>query len=149
ALDKEWRFTYVNRNGAEMLRSLQSTPGVLLGRSIWEEFPGSIGTIFEKNYRRAMQEQVSVSFEAVFGPSDQWFEVKAYPSPEGLSAYFREITKQRQAESLLLANAQRLQAMFNQAAVGISIASLEGQLEEVNRRFCEIVGYSENELRGM
>lgn len=43
----------------------------------------------------------------------------------------------------------RFKAMFEQAGVGIAFASRGGQLLEVNRRYCEIVGYSRDELLRM
>jgi PAS domain S-box-containing protein len=43
-------------------------------------------------------------------------------------------------------NAERLQAMFNQAAVGIAVADLDGRLVEVNPKFAQVVGYSADEL---
>ena len=42
---------------------------------------------------------------------------------------------------------ERLRAMFNQAAVGIAIAELDGRLGDVNAKFAEILGYPEAEIR--
>ncbi|CAN5834768.1 hypothetical protein BH18ACI5_BH18ACI5_04920 [soil metagenome] len=44
-------------------------------------------------------------------------------------------------------SAERLQAMFNQAAVGIAVADLSGRFVEMNRRFTEIIGYDSAEAR--
>ncbi len=49
----------------------------------------------------------------------------------------------------LLESHQQLRAIFNQAAVGIALASLDGHFVDLNRRFAEILGYSEAELHGM
>ena len=49
----------------------------------------------------------------------------------------------------LLASHQQLRAIFNQAAVGIALASLDGHFVDLNRRFSEILGYSEAELHEM
>jgi PAS domain S-box-containing protein len=49
----------------------------------------------------------------------------------------------------LLENHQQLRAIFNQAAVGIALASLDGYFVDLNRRFSEILGYSEAELHAM
>jgi PAS domain S-box-containing protein len=61
----------------------------------------------------------------------------------------------RRAEQELLAakealreTAERLRATFNQAAVGFAIAGLDTRLQEVNRKFAEILGYNPEELRG-
>ena len=47
----------------------------------------------------------------------------------------------------LLERHQQLRAIFNQAAVGIALASLDGHFIDLNRRFSEILGYAEAELR--
>jgi PAS domain S-box-containing protein len=49
----------------------------------------------------------------------------------------------------LLERHQQLRAIFNQAAVGIALASLDGHFIDLNRRFSEILGYSEAELHQM
>jgi PAS domain S-box-containing protein len=49
----------------------------------------------------------------------------------------------------LLESHQQLRAIFNQAAVGIALASLDGRFIDLNRRFSEILGYSETELYEM
>ena len=40
-----------------------------------------------------------------------------------------------------------LQAIFDQAAVGIAQISLDGSLLRVNNRYCEMLGYSQSEMR--
>ena len=42
---------------------------------------------------------------------------------------------------------QTLQAIFDQAAVGIAQIGLDGSWLRVNDRFCQMLGYSESELR--
>ena len=89
ALDRDWRFVYVNRQ-AEAL--LGRTAGDLLGKVHWEEYPATLGTEFERSYRRAVAEGVAVSFGEFYPPHDRWYEINAYPSPDGLSVYFRDVT---------------------------------------------------------
>src|SRR3954469_15182361 len=49
----------------------------------------------------------------------------------------------------LIESHQQLRAIFNQAAVGIALAALDGRFVDLNRRFAAILGYSEAELHGM
>ena len=49
----------------------------------------------------------------------------------------------------LRASEERLRAMFEQAAIGIGIAGLDGHFVEVNQQFANIVGYTPDELRGL
>ncbi len=96
ALDGQWRFTYINDQGE---RLLFRTRAALLGRNIWDEFPAAVGTTFEREYRRAVDEQATASFEEFYPPLDKWFEVRAYPSAGGLSVYFHDITGRKAAEA--------------------------------------------------
>jgi PAS domain-containing protein len=49
-IDREWRFTYVNRAAEQMFRLPRTQ---LLGRHIWEKFPEARGTISHEQYERA------------------------------------------------------------------------------------------------
>ncbi len=44
---------------------------------------------------------------------------------------------------------ERLRAVFEQAAIGIAVADLQGKFLQVNQRFSDIVGYTPAELRGL
>jgi PAS domain S-box-containing protein len=95
ALDSEWRFTYLNQQAGPLLQRL---PQELLGKNVWEEFPAAVGTIFDKQYRKAMTEQISVRFEEFYPPLNTWFEVHAYPLEGGLSVFFHDINERKQFE---------------------------------------------------
>ncbi len=106
ALDENWRFTYAN---AEAGRLLEKDRDKLLGKYIWDEFPDAIGSTFHREYERARAERVTVTFEEYYPPLGKWFEVHAYPSAEGLSIYFRDITdRKRSEEAIKCAEEQRI-----------------------------------------
>jgi PAS domain S-box-containing protein len=145
--DREWRFTYVNPQADRIVRPPHKERANLLGANFWQEFPDLVGTPLETNFRRAAAEKVKVEFEIFYGPLNSWFQVRAYPGRDGLSVYFLDITIQKQAAEAVRESTERLHAVFNQAAVGISIASLEGRFVETNQKFSDILGYSIEELR--
>ncbi len=96
ALDRSWNFTFLN---AQAERLLARTQEELLGRSVWAEFPSAVGSTFEHQYRRAAREGVSVSFEEFFPPLETWFEVRAYPSEDGLSVFFQNVNERKALEA--------------------------------------------------
>ncbi len=95
ALDADWRFTYVNWQAERLLGRRRED---LVGNGLWEEFPEAVGSIFQERYEQAVAAGEPVVFEAPFEPLGGWYEVNAWPGPDGLSVYFKEITGRRQAE---------------------------------------------------
>ncbi|HEX3450174.1 MAG TPA: ATP-binding protein, partial [Isosphaeraceae bacterium] len=58
----------------------------------------------------------------------------------------REITERRRAEEALRESEERFRGTFENAAVGIAHADDEGRFLRVNAKYCEITGYSREEL---
>jgi PAS domain S-box-containing protein len=67
----------------------------------------------------------------------------------GAVIVFHDVTRRRRAETALRESEQRLRAVFDQVPVGIGVVGLDARIEQVNRRFSEILGYSQEELRMM
>ena len=95
-LDRHWRFDYVNR---EAHRILGRERGTLEGRTLWSEYPGLEGTVFETSYRRTMEQREMSSFTAFYPGHGRWYEVTAFPAPEGISVYFRDVTGPQRLEA--------------------------------------------------
>ncbi len=112
ALDTAWRFIYINQQAGHLLFH---APEELLGKEVWQEFPEAVGTTFYQQYQRAVTEHIAVTFEEYYSPLDTWFEVRAYPSNEGLSVYFHDISERRQIE----AERKRMQEEIIQAQTAI------------------------------
>ncbi|WP_442940379.1 PAS domain S-box protein [Nostoc sp.] len=64
----------------------------------------------------------------------------------GIGIILAEVTAAKQTEVALRESEERFRAMFNQAAVGITLVGLNGQFLQVNPALCEITGYSSEEL---
>lgn len=72
-----------------------------------------------------------------------------HPDVSAIVINSREITDRKQAEAALKVSEDRFRATFEQVAVGISHTDLEGRFTWVNRKLCEITGYSTAELLSM
>ena len=129
AIDRQERFTYVNRRAEQLLRRRR---GELLGRNVWEAFPEAVGSAFFRECRRAMDEQAAVRFEEFYAPLDAWFEVRAYPSPDGLSAYFDDVGERRRAD-------ERLRQAEKLTTLGSLIS---GVAHELNNPLTVVTGFA-------
>jgi serine phosphatase RsbU (regulator of sigma subunit)/PAS domain-containing protein len=136
SLDREWRFTYVN---AESERVLARTREELLGISIWTAFPGTVDSPFEDNYRAAMSTGEERVFESYYPPFDTWYEVRAWPGPDGLSVYFLDVTERRKAEARAQRSAERLAVIAEVAAAVSDAVGVAGGEEEALRRLARAV----------
>lgn len=108
SLDRNWRYTYVNRRAGELLGKPAEA---LVGKHIWTEFPEGVGQPFQLAYERALREQVPVAFESHYDPRDRWFENRVYPWPDGLAIFFQEITERKRTEEQLKTTVAQLRAL--------------------------------------
>jgi len=95
AVDRDWKFTFVNRRAEKLLDRHRED---LIGKDFWVELPEFTRDAFEKNYRRAMSEQVAIEFEASDASGKVWFELLAYPSGGGVSVFLRDVTDRKRVE---------------------------------------------------
>ena len=64
----------------------------------------------------------------------------------GVVLVFRDQTGERAAQRALLKSEERFRLTFEQAAVGIAHTDPDGSFLRVNKKLCDIVGYSKEEL---
>ncbi|ABS02435.1 putative PAS/PAC sensor protein [Kineococcus radiotolerans SRS30216 = ATCC BAA-149] len=120
-LDRGWRFTYVNAEAEKVLGRRREE---LLGGNVWALFPDAVGSDFETHYRSVARDGRPATFEAYYpAPLDAWFEVHAWPDPDGVSVYFTDVTERRR--TLLELESARAQAVAAHAATTAAAARLQ------------------------
>ncbi len=128
AVDRAWDFVYLN---PEAERVLQRTRSELLGTSVWDAFPDLIGGRVEVEFHASFTSGLTTTFEYYYEPFATWFEIRIYPSVDGLSVYFRDIGQQRAAaEQLALSETLHRTLIEQTPAV---IYRTDGMLGEVLR----------------
>ncbi|MGQ7262284.1 EAL domain-containing protein [Vreelandella sp. V005] len=143
-LDTQWRFTYVNR---EAERILKRRKGELLGQHIWESFPDAKGSRFDDEYQRAALQQKAVHFEDFNSRLGLWVEVHAYPSTEGLTVYFRDVSEHKASEHQLILLERSVESSTNGVII-VDAQSSDLPMVYVNAAFEHITGYSRSEALG-
>ena len=67
---------------------------------IWDDGPAALDSAFEDSYRAAVRTGKPVAFDAYYPePLNGWYELRAWPSPDGLSVYFLEVTERRRIQA--------------------------------------------------
>lgn len=109
-LDSNWVVTYWNKEAERLLLKSRED---MIGKNIWEVYEEAIPLKFYTEYHRAVIENVAVRFQEYFEPLKMWIEVAAFPSGEGLSVYFKDITAHKLATEQLQKEKQRYLDLFN------------------------------------
>ncbi len=98
-LDRDLRYVYFNENGARMV-GLRSSD--IVGTRVGDTFAENKTNQIYRAYRQSLDtgEPVHVE-EFTVAPLNKWFESNCYPSADGLTVYFRDITDRKRTEAAL------------------------------------------------
>ncbi|MDF3029651.1 MAG: putative sensor histidine kinase with a response regulator receiver domain [Moraxellaceae bacterium] len=147
ALDANYRFTYVNAKAAAMLGHPRNE---LLGRSIQSVLEKGGSNPFVRHCRHALETQRLLHVQEWYTNQKLWLDIRLYPSKEGLTVYFLDITRQREEEMEL----RLLRTAVSRLSDIIMITEAE-PLDEpgprtifVNEAFERITGYRKDEVLG-
>ena len=95
AVDENWIVTYWNKQAEKVLGKSKNE---VLEHNLWEIYSDSIDSDSYRNYHRVVESKQSVHFEDYYPALDKWYAISAYPSGNGLSVYFKDVTDRRLAD---------------------------------------------------
>jgi PAS domain S-box-containing protein len=104
-LDRDWRLVYINDAADRLVRGV-ARPA--LGSSLWEAFPNLVNGPLYEGFHEALRNDVPFHLEYFSELMQNWIELNAYPSPEGLAVYFRPVTEQKRMAARIAASERRL-----------------------------------------
>jgi PAS domain S-box-containing protein len=142
--DREGRYTYFSERAAEILGVDREK---VLGRVAWEVFPVRENSPMYLETQRALATGQPAHFDAyVEVPVNKWLECHYYPSEDGVSVYFRDVTEKKQAELALQESQSRFQKLYDANITGICYPDRFGAFFDGNDEFLRIVGYTRADL---
>jgi len=143
SLDRDWRFTYLNEQGA---RFLQSTREELLGKSWWDAVPADCP--FEPILNKCMEEKVPLRDEGRCPISDTWFSCRVYPSAEGISVYLEDISARKRAEEALTKSKEMLHAALDNIPDVFVIYDPDRKIRFINQAAVKLTGRQISDFLG-
>jgi PAS domain S-box-containing protein len=171
SVDNEWRYTFLNDAALSLPpRRREET----LGKVLWEVHPEIVGTVFWEKHQEALRTRKVVEIESFYPPMNIWFSVKVYPSSNGLTIFYKDISDRKKAEAQLKQlnegleqkviertaqleaslqelreSEEKFQKAFRASGGGITITRLaDATYMDVNEAFAQITGYTREELIG-
>jgi PAS domain S-box-containing protein len=130
-MDRNFRILTAN---AAMERALGGNRAQWIGRTQWEAFPASVGSISETNLRRVASERVPRHWSMHYTDDlhDLDVDVSAYPTVEGgVALFWRDVTERERANASLRASEARYRSLFESLDEGFCV--IEVLFDEAGR----------------
>ncbi|NJM17815.1 MAG: PAS domain S-box protein [Richelia sp. SL_2_1] len=108
ALNRNWQFIDVNHRQVEIMGMNREE---ILGKSLWEIYQDLIDSEFEHYAQQVMVERNSRQFEFYYPTWNRWFEIRLYPTPEGIVIITADINERKQAATALAESEARFRQM--------------------------------------
>jgi PAS domain S-box-containing protein len=142
SLDRDWKFTYVNRRACELWKKRADE---LIGQVIWDLFPSGRDTGAYEAMQRVLKTGQEETFEAFSSYLETWTTVRVYSTDEGIAVYFLDITYRKKAEASLQRSEQLYRAIGETINWGIWVCDPDGKNIYASPSFLAMVGLTQEE----
>ncbi|MEH2086024.1 ATP-binding protein [Nostoc sp.] len=139
-LDREWRYTFVNEQVANVVGIPKEE---LLGKIVWEVFPDMVQSEFDTEVHRAIAQNTVVQFEYFYAPWQRWFENRVYPFAEGVSIFVTEISDRKQAEKALRESEEKFRNMADNAPFMVWVTDTNSYCTYLSQSWYDFTGQTE------
>ncbi|RYY71990.1 MAG: PAS domain S-box protein [Chitinophagaceae bacterium] len=144
AFDNNWNYTYLNKQAAELHgRSAEE----LIGKNVWDEYPLVMNEPFFDALQTAKKTGEPQRVQLYYSEIKTWYEDLIYPSADGISVYYHDITIRKQAELALQIAHEKLNYHINNTPMGVVEFDVNKKVKTWSHRAEEIFGWSETEMK--
>jgi PAS domain S-box-containing protein len=146
SIDREWRCTFINGRASELLELF---PDQCLGKLVWEDFPGLKTEPLYGACHNAISDQKYISIESFLAKQQRWFKIDIYPSQNGLSLFFDDVTEWRYAVEILKASEKYFRALIEKSSDAIVLMNKRGHVVYQSPSTERISGYTMSEIQAL
>lgn len=150
---KDCNSVYLSCNSS-FARDLGVEPSDVFGKTDYDLFAPELARKRQEDDEKVMAAGAAVERDEQRQRDGAWISKALIPLRDdndrvyGLLGVLTDITFRKRAEEQLKESEERFRSIFEQAAVGICHLTLSGGLIRINRRFCDILGFKQEELLG-
>jgi PAS domain S-box-containing protein len=139
-LDRDWRIAFVNQRSADLIGASRES---LLGRCLWDMYPGATAGSAFHAFTRAMHDQVTVTLDQLSPHGARNLQVIAVPSPDGLLVVSRDVETPDAARDVsprprtlraLERSDRRFRALIEHGLDALLMIDAQGRVLYANRR---------------
>jgi PAS domain S-box-containing protein len=94
-----------------------------------------------------MKERIPLRFEHLSAAVQKWFEVDCFSTAEGLSIFFRDITKRKEAEEAIRCSEGRYRFLAESMSQYVWTTDESGQVDYANQHFLNFTGQTFAEIQ--
>ncbi len=144
SFDRNWNYTFANKQAVKLLK--KKSVEEVIGKNKWKLEPEAMETPFYNACIEAQKTQKPVFMEHFFKPLGKWFENRIYPSKEGITVFFTDITEKKKLEEEINKINKQLKTILQLNSAIIFIWELESRKTLfVSENIESIIGYSKEE----
>lgn len=146
-LNSDFTIADFNREGLRMI----GLPGKrVIGRPLWDVYPGSDQADVRLAFKQATEERRAVTIEHEIFVADRspiWVEMRAYPNDDGtLAVFWRDITQRRASLEELRESEELLRSAIEVGEIGLWDLDLLSGTATWSDRYFHMMGYRPGEV---
>ncbi|HAK10933.1 MAG TPA: hypothetical protein DCO78_02255 [Chitinophagaceae bacterium] len=144
SLDKNFEITYANQYAKQLLGGDD-----ILGKKPWHKSRDkALNEKLEALVKRVYEQKRNITFDYYLNGYDKWMQFNAYPSENGISFFFRDTTKQKEAELGLRQSEEKYRSLIENSPDIVAITDENGYIWDCNGAVEKATGYTPQQAIG-